>query len=189
MDNGLFMGFGLSASAGLNAFIPLLIIGIADRASSSFNLERPYDFLSSTAGILIVLTLLTIEIVVDKIPRADHVNDLIQSAVRPAAGAVLFMAAVNEDDVVHPLIAMVFGLLVAGAVHWYKTTQRPAITINTRGLGNPFVSMIEDAVSTVVAVLSVILPLIGAIAVIGGAFAVRRGYRWVNASRLARGTT
>jgi uncharacterized membrane protein len=184
MDNSVLMGFGLASSAGLNAYIPLLIIGVADRASSSFNLDRPYDFLSSTAGIVIVLMLLTIEIVVDKIPRADHINDLIQSAVRPAAGAVLFMAAVNQDDAVHPLVAMVFGLLVAGAVHWYKTTQRPAITINTRGNGNPIVSMIEDAVATIVAVLSLVLPLIGAIAAIGGAVVVRRGYRWVNNSRL-----
>lgn len=189
MGSSVLMGFGLAAPAGLNAFIPLLIVGLADRISTSFDLGRPYDFLSSNAGILIVLTLLTIELVVDKIPRADHVNDLIQSAVRPAAGAVLFMAVVNEDDTLHPLIAMIFGLLVAGIVHWYKTTSRPEITLSTRGVGNPFVSMIEDAISTVVAVMAVILPALGAAAVIGAAFALRLTYRWAVNGPLAKRST
>lgn len=186
MQNAVVMGFGLSASAGLNAFVPLLVVALADRIANGFNLDRPYDFLSSTAGIVIILTLLTIEIVVDKIPRADHVNDLIQSSVRPAAGAVLFMAVVNENDEIHPLIAMIFGLVVAGAVHWYKTTARPEITLKTRGVGNPFVSMVEDAVATVVAILAVALPVLGAVAAVLGAFALRWTYRWALTGMIAR---
>jgi hypothetical protein len=180
------MGFGLAAPAGLNAFIPLLVVALADRISDSFNLGRPYDFLSSSSGIFIILMLLTVEIVVDKVPRADHVNDLVQSAVRPAAGAVLFMAANNHDREVHPLIAMLFGLVIAGCVHWYKTTARPAITIETRGVGNPFVSMIEDALATVIAVLAVSVPILGAIAVIVGAFLLRRCYHWALTGVFAR---
>jgi hypothetical protein len=172
------MGFGLAASAGLNAFIPLLVVALADRISDSFNLGRPYDFLSSSTGIIIILSLLTIEIVVDKIPKADHINDLVQSAIRPASGAVLFMAVVNKGDELHPLVAMFFGLVVAGAVHWYKTTARPAITIQTNGVGNPFVSMVEDAISTVIAVLSVIVPLIGFISALVGLYLLRATYRW-----------
>lgn len=186
MDNALLMGVGLAAPAGLNAFIPLLIVGLADRISEDFNLGRPYDFLSSSTGIVIVLLLLTIEIVVDKIPRADHFNDLVQSAVRPAAGAVLLMAAVNEDETVHPLVAMLFGLLIAGAVHWYKTTQRPAITIETRGVGNPFVSMIEDAIATLTSIIAVIAPLIGVLFVVAGGFALRWSNRWVRTGVFAR---
>lgn len=186
MQNAVVMGFGLSASAGLNAFIPLLVVALADRISSGFDLDRPYDFLSSSAGIVIILTLLTIEVVVDKIPRADHLNDLVQSAIRPAAGAVLFMAVVNEHDELHPLIAMVFGLVVAGAVHWYKTTARPAITVNTRGVGNPFVSMVEDAISTIVAILSAALPVVGAIAAILGGLSLRWTYRWAQTGYIAR---
>ena len=58
MHNPILMGFGLAIPAGLNAFIPLLVVALADRISDSFNLIRPYDFLSSTSGILIVLGLL-----------------------------------------------------------------------------------------------------------------------------------
>jgi hypothetical protein len=180
------MGFGISAAAGLNAFIPLLVVALADRISDGFDLGRPYDFLSSTAGILIIMTLLTLELVIDKIPRADHVNDLIQSSVRPASGAVLFMAVVNHGNELHPLVAMLFGLLCAGAVHWYKAMTRPKITVETRGLGNPFVSMIEDALSTITAILSVALPLIGALFVPAAGYALRRSYRWAIAGVLAR---
>lgn len=177
MDNALLMGVGLAAPAGLNAFIPLLVVGVADRISDSVNLGRPYDFLSSTTGILVVLALLTVEIVVDKIPNADHFNDLVQSAVRPAAGAVVMMAAVNEEATVHPLIAMLLGLLIAGTVHWYKATQRPAITIETRGVGNPFVSMVEDAIALVTSLLAVVVPLIGMLSIIAGGFLLRAAYR------------
>jgi hypothetical protein len=180
------MGFGLAASAGLNAFIPLLVVALADRISDSFDLGRPYDFLSSSTGIVSIMVLLTIELVADKVPRADHVNDLIQSSIRPTAGAVLMMAVVNQSNELHPLVAMLFGLLVAGVVHWYKTITRPAITIETRGMGNPFVSMIEDAMSTVTAVISVIIPLFGAISVLIGGFLLRRTYRWAITGFLAK---
>jgi hypothetical protein len=186
VQNAVVMGFALSASAGLNAFIPLLVVALADRVSNGFGLDRPYDFLASSTGIVIILTLLTIEIVVDKIPRADHLNDLVQSAIRPAAGAVLFMAVVNEHDKIHPLLAMIFGLVVAGTVHWYKTTARPTITVTTRGVGNPFVSMVEDAISAVVAVLAAALPIVGALAAILGALSLRWTYRWAQTGYLAR---
>lgn len=186
MDNALLMGVGLAAPAGLNAFIPLLVVGLADRISDRLDLGRPYDFLSSSTGIVIVLLLLTIEIVADKIPRADHFNDLVQSAVRPAAGAVLMMAAVNEDESLHPLVAMLFGLLIAGVVHWYKTMRRPAITVETRGVATPFVSIAEDGIATLTSILAVALPLIGALFVVLGAYALRASYRWALTGVLAR---
>ncbi len=187
MDNRIFMGIGLAAAAGLNAFVPLLVVALADRISDSFDLGRPYDFLSSSTGIVIIMVLLTIELVVDKIPRADHLNDLLQSSIRPAAGAVLFMAVINRGDEIHPVVAMLFGLLVAGAIHWHKTITRPTITIKTQGMGNPFVSMIEDAISIVTAVLSVLLPLVGAIFVIPAGYLLRKTYRWATTGFLAKG--
>jgi hypothetical protein len=155
------MGLALATAAGLNGYLPLLIVALADRAAESFNLDQPYDFISSSAGIVILLLLLTVELVADKIPRIDHLNDLVQSAIRPAAGAVLFMAVAHPDDPVHPLVAMLLGLVVAGAVHWYKTTSRPLITVNTGGVGNPIVSLVEDALCAAVTVVSLILPLVG----------------------------
>jgi len=151
-------GVGLSSTAGLNAYLPLVILALADRFTGVVDLDQPYDLLSSTWGIVVLLLVLPIELIADKVPRLDHLNDLLHTAVRPASGAILFMALASEDDRIHPVLCMLLGLLIAGAVHWFKTTNRPAITVRTRGLGNPFLSMIEDGLVIVVGILAVFVP-------------------------------
>jgi hypothetical protein len=160
VESPFLTGLGLAGPAGLNAYIPLLVLAIADRTTSRIDLAQPYDFISSTWGILILLALLTVELVVDKIPGIDHANDLLQSVVRPAAGAVLIMAVTNEQGVINPVVAMLLGLGTAGAVHAVKTVSRPAVTVSTAGAGNPIVSIIEDVVAIVASILAILLPII-----------------------------
>lgn len=50
----------------------------------------------------------------DKIPAVNHINDLIQTLIRPAAGAVAFAASAHVVTDVHPVLALACGLLVAG---------------------------------------------------------------------------
>ena len=83
METAILTGIGLAAPAGLNAYIPLLVLALADRATTRVTLHAPYDILSSNVGIAILVILLTVEVTVDKIPGVDHVNDLIQSFVTP----------------------------------------------------------------------------------------------------------
>ncbi len=162
MESALLSGIGLAAPAGLNAYIPLLVLALADRFSSLVTLDAPYDFLSSFWGITILLLLLTIELVADKVPGVDHANDLVQTAIRPAAGAVLVMAQSASSDVgdVNSAIALFIGLLTAGAVHSAKASVRPAVTVATGGVGNPIVSMLEDIVATVTSIIAIVLPLV-----------------------------
>jgi hypothetical protein len=159
VDSAVLTGLGLAPPAGLNAYIPLLVLALADRFTDRIAIGRPYDFLSSNAGIAILLLLLTIEIVADKVPGVDHANDLLQSAVRPAAGAISMMAATNADDAMNPVLAMLLGLVLAGGVHGVKATARPSITIATGGVGNPVVSVVEDAIATVTSVFAVFAPI------------------------------
>lgn len=160
MESPFLTGLGLAAPAGLNAWVPLLVLALSDRLTDKVELTQPYDFLSSTWVIILLLVLLGIEIVVDKIPGFDHANDLVQSVFRPAAGAILLMATTNDQDVVNPLIAMVLGLVIAGAIHAVKTLSRPAVTLSTGGLGNPIVSMIEDGVAVLASILAIVLPIL-----------------------------
>jgi hypothetical protein len=160
VDGALLSGIGLAAPAGLNAYLPLLVLSLAARFSHSVTLERPYDLLESGWALGIITLLLTIEVVVDKVPGLDHANDLLQSVVRPAAGAVLAMAATSDSAAINPVLAMVLGLLAAGAVHTAKATTRPAITLATGGLGNPLVSMAEDAIAAITAIVAVFLPVL-----------------------------
>jgi len=159
MEYPFLTGLGLATPAGLNAYLPLLIAALVDRLSTQIELDRPFDFLSSTWGIVILTALVTVEVVVDKIPGIDHLNDLIQSVVRPASGAFLMMAANSDGGGLNPVGAMVIGLVVAGCVHAVKAISRPVVTVTTGGLGNPLVSLAEDGVAILTAVTAVLLPL------------------------------
>jgi Domain of unknown function (DUF4126) len=160
---GIFTSFGLSTSAGLNAYLPLLIVALVGRFTNWIRLNEPFDVLTSWWIIGVLVVLLVIEILADKIPVVDSVNDVIQSFVRPAAGAVLFAANANAIADVHPVLAMACGLLVAGGVHLVKATVRPAVTVTTGGTVNPVLSATEDVVSGLTAFLSILLPTLLAI--------------------------
>lgn len=177
MENAVLTGLGLAPPAGLNAYIPLLTLALADRFSNRVTLDRPYDFISSIPGIAILLLLLTIEIVADKIPGIDHANDLIQSAIRPAAGAYLMMATTHHNDALNPLVAMILGLLLAAGVHGVKATARPAITVSTGGLGNPFVSMVEDGVAALTSIMAILVPIVAIVLILLGALLLWWFYR------------
>jgi hypothetical protein len=152
--------FGLSASAGLNAYIPLLVVALLAKFTTLIHLSKPWDALTSwwTIGILVLLSL--IEFFADKVPAVNHVNDIIHTVVRPAAGAIVFAASTQAVTDLHPVLAIILGLFISGSVHTVKSVAvRPAVTAATGGAGNIPVSILEDVVSTVTSVLSVVLPV------------------------------
>lgn len=164
--SGLSAAFGLAGSAGLNAYIPLLLVALAARfpmGDPLIKLQAPYDLMGSWWAIGLIAVLLVIEIVADKIPAVDTVNDGIQTFIRPAAGAILFAGSANVITDIHPFLALGAGLLVAGGVHATKTAARPVVTVSTAGVGNPIVSTLEDVVAFGVSLLAIILPIIAAI--------------------------
>ncbi len=154
-------GVLLAAAAGLNAFLPLLGLALADRFTNYVNLPQPYNIISSVGGIAILLVLVTIDLIADKIPRVDHINDLINSPLRPASGMFLMMAAVSGQGEIHEVVAMFIGLFVAGAVHVYKAVSRTRITVASNGLANPMVSLIEDAIAGMTTLLAIVFPWVG----------------------------
>lgn len=159
--------FGLSASSGLNAYLPLLIVGLLARFTDLINLKAPWNTLENPWVLGVLAVLLLIEMTVDKIPAVDTVNDVIQTVVRPAAGAILFAASGNVISDISPVLAMVCGLLVAGGIHAVKATARPVITATTAGVGNSVVSVTEDVVSGVTATVSVVVPVLAAVIILG----------------------
>lgn len=157
----VFAAFGLAVSAGLNAYIPLLIVALMARFTDWITLATPWDALSSwwVIGILIVLGV--VEFFVDKIPVVNHINDVIQTVIRPTAGAILFAASARVVTDIHPVLAMVAGLLVAGGVHTVKSAAvRPAVTVKTGGLGNVPVSIAEDVTATILSILAIVIPVV-----------------------------
>ncbi len=157
----ILAAFGLSASAGLNAYIPLLIVSLLARFTDLIVLSEPWKAMGSwwIIGLLAVLSL--VEFFADKIPAVNHVNDAVQTFIRPTAGAILFAASAKTITDIHPIISIAAGLLVAGTVHVVKAAAvRPAITATTAGLGDVPVSLAEDVVSTTLSLLSILLPVV-----------------------------
>jgi hypothetical protein len=149
--------FGLSTAAGLNAYIPLLVVALLARLTSLITLSEPYDALSSWWVIGTLAVLLIVEILVDKIPAVDTINDIIHTFVRPAAGAILFAATTNTIGI-HPVLAAILGVILAGGVHAVKAGGRPVVAAATAGVGDPIVSTIEDVISFVTSVLAIVAP-------------------------------
>lgn len=166
---GIGTAFGLAGSAGLNAYIPLLIVALAARfplGDPFIKLASPYDLLGSWWAIGLLVVLLLIEMLVDKIPAVDTINDVIQTFIRPAAGAVLFAGSANVITDIHPLLAITAGVLVAGGVHATKGTVRPVVTATTAGTGNWAVSIVEDIVAFVMSLLALLVPLLAGLVVL-----------------------
>jgi hypothetical protein len=155
----LATAFGLSTAAGLNAYIPLLTVALLARLTSLVTLSAPYDALSSWWVVATLAVLLAVEVLVDKIPAADTANDVIHTFIRPAAGAVLFAASTKVIGL-HPVLAAVCGVILAGGVHVAKAGGRPVVTATTAGVGNPIVSTIEDLISFVTSLLAIVAPYV-----------------------------
>lgn len=167
----LLTGLGLAIPAGLNAYIPLLAVAVAQRAGV-LRLRAPYDLLGEWWVIALIAVLLVIELVADKVPAVDHINDIIQTVVRPAAGGLLMVAMSPASLDVHPAVLVGAGVLVAGTVHAAKATTRPAVNTTTAGFGAPFVSALEDFIAAITTAVALVAPYLVALvaAVIGVLF-------------------
>jgi Domain of unknown function (DUF4126) len=163
-------GIGLSASAGLNAYIPLLIIGLLNRYTHLIRLPAGWQWLSNGWLIAILVVLLAIEVVADKVPALDSANDVVQTAVRPTAGGLAFGASSQASTVRvsdpgtffhgHQWVGIVAGALIALVLHLMKAGARPVINMVTFGFGAPVVSTLEDGVSAGMSLLAIVLPVL-----------------------------
>ena len=163
-------GTGLAASAGLNAYIPLLVMGLLARYTDVIDLPSGWSWLSNGWVLVILGILLAVELVADKVPVVDHANDVVQTVVRPTAGGLAFGAGSGAQTVTvsnpgsffgsHQWVPVVAGVLIALCVHGVKATARPVVNVSTAGIGAPVVSTIEDFGSALMSVLAILMPIL-----------------------------
>ena len=166
----LLTGFGLATAAGLNAYIPLLALGLLSRFTDLITLPHGWVWLENGWVMAIVAVLLVIEVVADKIPALDSVNDAIQTFVRPTSGGIVFGSgtAAQTHAVTDPgafaqsgqWIPIVVGVLVALVVSLTKSAVRPAANVATAGVAAPVLSTIEDGVSVALVFLAILIPVV-----------------------------
>lgn len=181
---GLLTGLTLAAPAGVNAYIPLLTIAVA-QAAGWVQLRAPFNLLGTWWAIAIIAVLLLVEIVADKVPAVDHANDVVQTFVRPAAGGIVALAASGQAHV-SPVGIVIAGILIAGSVHTVKAATRPVVNVTTAGTGAPVVSTVEDVGAFIASVLAIVAPLLAAIAIVAVIVLAIVAVKRFRASRAAR---
>lgn len=163
-------GTGLAASSGLNAYIPLLTMGLLARFTDAIGLPSGWQWLSNGWVLAILAVLLAVEVVADKIPVVDHLNDIVQTVVRPTAGGLAFGAGSTSETVTvtdpasffssHQWVPIAAGVLIALSVHGVKAAARPVVNAGTGGLGAPVASTAEDVGSILVSLAAILLPIL-----------------------------
>ena len=156
----LAMGIGLASCAGLRAFLPLLVVGVAGRLDF-IPLTRSFAWLESWPALIVFGVAVVSEFLADKFPVVDHFLDSIQVFVKPIAGTILMASVLTE---LSPLHATVLGLIgggtVAGAVHLGKAKLRLASSATTAGAANPLLSLLEDVGAFVGSIAAIVVPLL-----------------------------
>lgn len=191
----LLTGTGLASAAGLNAYVPLIVVGSLGRWTSFVTVPPGWEWLTDGWVLTILVVLLVLDVVADKVPVVDSIHDVLQTVVRPVAGGIAFGAGAGSQTVVTEepgafftsgsWVPVVVGLVLALAVHLVKASTRVAITATTGGAVTPVVSTVEDASSiglSVAALLAPVLVLLGLVLLGWGAWRLRR-------RRRRRGTT
>jgi len=94
----------------------------------------------------------------------------------------VFAASTNAVTGIHPVLALASGLLVSGTVHLTKSAVvRPVVTATTGGTANTPVSIAEDAISTVVSLAAILVPvIIGTLIIVAVAFIIYWFYKRSN---------
>jgi hypothetical protein len=163
----LALGIALASAAGLRAWLPMLAAGALARLGV-LQLGPAYRFLASDQALAVFGVATLIELIGDKIPAVDHALDLIGTPLRPLAGAVLAASVLGTvtDPLTSTLLGVAVGAPSALVPHLAKSALRAASTTATAGLANPALSFVEDAVTVVLLMLAVLIPL--AVVVLAG---------------------
>jgi hypothetical protein len=137
-----------------------------DRFTDLLDLPESLDWISSWWAIGTGMVLLVVDVTLDKVPGVDHLSDMLQTAVRPLMGGVMFAAAAGAQQLEasdwwreNPWIGAVIGVALAGSVHATKALSRPIVNAGTLGLGGPAVSA-ADVTSATVTVVAILVPVL-----------------------------
>jgi hypothetical protein len=172
----LLTGTGLAVAAGLNAYVPLLVLGLAGRFLDFVELPSGWAWLQNEWVLAILAVLLVVETIADKVPAVDSINDWIQSIVRPAAGGIVFgtgsatqTAAVTDPAAFfesNQWVPVVAGIVIALGVHATKMFVRPAANALTAGAAAPVLSTGEDIGAVMFSLFAILIPILVIIALI-----------------------
>ena len=156
------LGLGLASATGLRTFLPLLMLALAAKFELfGVRLIDQMDWLVSWPAIAALATATTAEFLGDKVPVIDHGLNAIGYVTRPAAGAIAAGSVFwNVDPAAAAIAGLIVGAPAALAFNAAQTGVRAGSTATTGGLGNPLVSLVEDALAFLTVIIAFVAPVV-----------------------------
>ncbi|HEX5215588.1 MAG TPA: DUF4126 domain-containing protein [Vicinamibacterales bacterium] len=167
-----------SFAAGLNVYATVVTLGLLGRAGW---VELP-GALSSLTNWWVLAgcgVMLAIEFVADKIPVVDLVWNVVQTAVRVPAAAVMAYAAATPLSPNEQLLAGLAGALIAFAAHGGKIAMRTAVSASPEPVTNIVLSFTEDVFAIGLTWFATRHPYLAATLAISALVVIVFAVRWV----------
>jgi hypothetical protein len=179
------MVFSSGWASGVNAYLVVLVFGLADRIGGFDSIP---DTLGRTDVLAVAAALYVVEFVMDKIPYLDSTWDVVSTVTRPAIGTAIALLVSGDAGSVEQAAYGALGGGTALASHLVKAGGRLAINASPEPLTNIAASLAEDATVVAVVLLAIRHPwislTIAAVLLVAGAYVVlhllrlvRRGWR------------
>lgn len=155
----LALAFTSGTASGVNAYLVVLMLGIAER----LGVDGVPEVLGRWEVLAAAAALYTFEFVADKIPYVDSTWDAISTAIRPTVGAVIGVLIAGEASSLNAAVAGVVGGGTALAAHSVKSGSRLAINASPEPFSNTVASVLEDIGVFGVMLLAILVPVLAAI--------------------------
>lgn len=160
------LGLGLAAACGFRVFVPFLVMGAAVR-SGHLAVSPGFEWVGTDAALVAFGVATALEVAAYYVPWVDALLDTVATPAALVAGVLVTASVVTDTS---PLVRWTLAVLAGGAaaasVQALTVAARQLSSFTTLGLGNAVIATGELVASVVLAVLSVVLPLLGALLVL-----------------------
>lgn len=168
----LTLALGSAWTSGINLYATVTVLGLLQKFGLT-KLPGGLDVLDNWWIIGVAGFLYLIEFVADKVPYVDSVWDVVHTFIRVPAGAIVAYAATQEMDAGVFTIATLLGGGLAFSSHGTKAAARMTANLSPEPVSNWVLSVVEDVIAFVGAVLAVFAPvLIAAVLIVFAIFFV-----------------
>ena len=161
----LSLALGSAWTSGINLYATVSVLGLLQKFGAT-KLPGGLDALDNWWIIGVAGVLYLIEFFADKIPYVDSVWDVVHTFIRVPAGAIVAYAATNQMDESVGVIATLLGGGLAFSSHGTKAALRAGANLSPEPVSNWVLSIVEDVIAFVGALLSVFAPVLTAIVLI-----------------------
>jgi uncharacterized membrane protein len=131
-------------------------------------LSPSFEWIGTYPALVSFGTASILEISAYYIPWLDNILDTVATPTAFIAGTVVMASTVADmSPFIKWTLALIVGGGVAGSIQGFTSLTRITSSATTGGLGNPVLSTLEAGGSTVLSILSITLPILAGILVLG----------------------